>query len=141
MKTPLSEVRKRIENGMELQLEFLVGELQVIGEKVVNEVRINGSYKDQTGNLRSSTGYKIAVNGSIVSGGGFAVVKSGNEGMTGGEKFAEELASKEKNGVSLIIVAGMHYARYVQARGYNVLHSGRLLAKELVKELLEDING
>lgn len=41
--------------------------LQAGGEKFIDIARRNGSYKDQTGNLRSSIGYIIAKNGEVVA--------------------------------------------------------------------------
>lgn len=41
--------------------------LQAGGEKFIEVARRSGSYKDQTGNLRSSIGYIIAKNGKVVA--------------------------------------------------------------------------
>lgn len=41
--------------------------LQAGGEKFIDIARRNGSYKDQTGNLRSSIGYIIAKNGEVIA--------------------------------------------------------------------------
>lgn len=41
--------------------------LQAGGEKFIEVARRSGSYKDQTGNLRSSIGYIIAKDGEVVT--------------------------------------------------------------------------
>jgi len=61
------------------------------------------------------------------------------EGAAEGLKVAEQMAAKLPNSFSLIIVAGMNYAAYVEARGYNVILPAQLKAMkdfpETVKRL------
>lgn len=45
----------------------------------------------------------------------------GNEGVTNGLNLADEAASEHSNGIVLIVTAGMQYALYVEAMGYDVL--------------------
>ncbi|MCL1654222.1 hypothetical protein M2T28_16480 [Elizabethkingia miricola] len=40
--------------------------LRYVGERAVNEARLNGNYLDRTANLRNSIGYVIVVNGRIL---------------------------------------------------------------------------
>lgn len=44
-------------------------------------------------------------------------------------KLAMKIASQTPNSFSLIIVAGMNYAAYVEAKGYNVILPAELKAK------------
>ena len=44
-----------------------------------------------------------------------------------------------KKGIVLIVTAGMNYAEYVEARGYNVLSSAELKAEPLIKSLLTQL--
>ena len=117
----------------------LVYNLSYIGEQVLNAARSTNSYKDQTGNLRSSIGYVIAMDGEVVKQSDFAVVKTGTQGQDTGRSYAEGLAAKFSKGVVLIVVAGMNYAYYVKKRGYDVIDSAELLADSLVPKMLHEL--
>ena len=96
-------------------------------------------YADWTANLRSSIGYIVVMDGRIVAKSDFAHEKgkegNGEEGRKEGLKYARELAAKYQQGATLIVVAGMNYAAYVQRKGYDVLTSSELLAEQLVRQL------
>ena len=96
--------------------------LSASGELFVRVARLYGSYKDHTGNLRSSIGYVIAKDGKIISS-NFEVSPNGTEkakGLERGKKLANEVSSLYKGGYVLIGVAGMDYAACVEAMGYDV---------------------
>lgn len=99
------------------------------------------NYIDWTNNLRSSIGYVVVVNGEIVSKN--FPTQEGKEGNSNGQAFAEELAANHDEGIALILVAGMHYAKYVQSKGYDVLNSAVMhvdeVAPKLLNELIEDM--
>lgn len=111
--------------------------LSYVGEKCVKEARIAGKYKDRTSNLRSSIGFVVAYNGRIVRESGFEKVRqTATEGPATGKRLAIQIAAQYTDGIVLVLVAGMDYAVYVEARGYNVLNSAEDLAKRLVPEML-----
>ncbi len=122
----------------------LVQRLMKVGEELVNHARsisADVGYTDQTGNLRSSTGYIIVVNGQIVSS-DFKkiegpVMNVPKNGVQIGRSYAESLATNYKSGYQLIFVAGMEYALAVESRGRDVLESTELLARKSVPEHLE----
>ena len=126
---------ERIESNEQKIIKFLT----YAGESCINEARTGGTYRDQTGNLRSSIGYVIVNNGETVQISSFEQVKSGGEGSTGGESFAKLLAGKNSKGLVLIVVAGMNYAKYVAAKGFNVLDSSEDLAGRLVPQLMKQL--
>ena len=111
-----------------------------VGEKCVKEARLNGSYADQTGNLRSSIGYVVANDGEICYGSNFETVKSGSFGSSTGESYVRQLLSENNKGIVLIVVAGMNYAKLVSARGRDVLDSAEILADKLVPKMLRALN-
>lgn len=137
--TPQSEIDAYIDQSIDKALEFIVNTFLYVGESCIREARDNGSYMDQTGNLRSSIGYVVVVDGQIVRKNVVDLVKNGTEGTKEAEAFLERLASEHSSGICLIVVAGMNYASYVEGRGYNVLTSAELLAERLVPQLLEQI--
>lgn len=166
-KTLRAEIDTYTEDQVNRLLNAIIYNLGVIGEKVVNEARERGSYTDRTGNLRSSTGYVIVVDGKIAQMSSFQAIRGqgenaqrvsfttkagkqvdywakgatgdGSQGKAEGESFARSLASRYPRGIVLIVVAGMNYASYVAAKGFNVLASSQLLADKLVDDLLRKL--
>jgi hypothetical protein len=115
----------------------ILNALAQVGEQCVNQARSAGSYTDQTSNLRSSTGYVIAIDGRIVLMSAFDPVKpEGRKGSQDGKHFARSLVSGFPRGIVLIVVAGMRYASAVSARGKDVLDSAELLAEQLVPSMM-----
>lgn len=135
--TQQPEIDRQIERNIEARKRILARSLSVVGEKVVNKARERGSYTDRTGNLRSSTGYIVVVDGKVIDGKGvsFKAVKDGRQGAAEGKAYAEKLADMFPSGVALVVVAGMKYANYVQKRGYDVTFSAEALASRLLYDL------
>ena len=117
----------------------IINILMYVGESCITEARDNGSYMDQTGNLRSSIGYVVVNNGKIVGMKVCEQVKDGTEGKGKAESYMTRLASEHSTGICLIVVAGMNYAVYVEGRGKNVLSSAELLAERMVPQMLEQL--
>jgi len=89
--------------------------LSAAGEKFVEVARKSGNYTDRTGNLRSSVGYIIAMDGETVSE-NFEKSGKGNDGDTGISKarqLAEDISLAYQGSYVLIGVAGMEYAVHV----------------------------
>lgn len=129
----LSEYMQRISTAVLRNLRYL-------GEQCVTEARKNHTYKDQTGNLTSSIGYVIAVNGRVVSRSQFnATTQAATDGSKEGLEYAMEVARRFPRDVVLIVVAGRNYAKYVAAKGYNVLDSAEQLARREAKTILQGL--
>ena len=47
------------------------------------------------------------------------------------------MISQNPAGIVLIVVAGMDYAAYVEAKGLNVLDTSEIMAKKLVRRTLK----
>ena len=114
--TPQSKIDDYIEERMKRLKEAVIYNLCAVGEKVRNEAIENGSYTDQ-----------------------FGKPDGNNEGRTTGLSYARSLVGKFPKGIVLIVVAGMNYASYVSAKGYNVLDSSELLADRLVPKMLKQL--
>lgn len=99
------------------------------------------NYMNWTNNLRNSIGYVIVRNGNVVTLGGFKSGNGGDEGAAEGKAYAEQLAAKFPHGIALIVVAGMNYAAYVSAKGYDVLDTAELLAEKLVPQMMRQLSG
>lgn len=106
--------------------------LSEIGERFCDEARATKTFSDRTGRLSASIGYGIVVNGSTVRTGGFG----GGEGEAQGIATLQR-ASSEVGGSSptLIVVAGMHYAIYVERKGYAVLDGARFRLPDIAEEV------
>lgn len=138
--TPPERIGQMVAEQVERLQQALVRNMCVIGEQVLNAARSTNSYKDQTGNLRSSLGYVVAVDGEIVTMSDFAVVQGpkGNsgEGAKTGKEYVLEVLRNFPQGIVLLVVAGMSYAACVSAKGYDVLDSAQLQADKLVPQML-----
>lgn len=100
--------------------------LKYLGEELTKYAKDKHNYTDRTGNLTNSIGYAVVRNGEILYFGG--AIQQG-EGADNALKVAMKMAGTLTNSLSLIIVAGMNYAAYVEARGYNVILPAELKAK------------
>ena len=118
-------------NWHEVELEFIrakeeydrkaVEWLSVLGERVVKYAREHGSYTDRTGNPRNSIGYVVVQYGRIVTE-DFSIGSGHGEAKTQARAYALEVARNlPANKTYLVWVAGMEYAKYVEAKGFDVL--------------------
>lgn len=153
----MGAVEQQLDKQLERAKRAMVNTLCYVGEQCVNKARTLPSpsatdfpsypsipphkpnYIDWTANLRSSIGYVVVVDGEIVKTSDFQAVKGGDEGAQNGRSFATEVAGKYPHGITLILVAGMHYAAYVASKGYDVLNSAVIEAEELAPRLLKQL--
>ncbi len=132
--TPNSAIAARLEAQVKRREKAIIDNLNYVGECCVTEARAKGSYPDRTGNLRNSIGYVVGKDGRAVQQGDF----SGPGGQEG-KRFAHALLSNHSKGIVLLVVAGMNYAAYISAKGYDVLDSAEQLARKLVPNILRTI--
>ena len=139
-----NDIERILREKIEKYHQKVIRILRIVGEKCINEAREYGSYQDQTGNLRSSIGYIVLKDGKPIEKGGFAPTergtKKGKDGQKEGEAFINKVISQYPKGFVLVVVAGMKYASYVEARNYNVLSSAELLAEKEVPKLLKALS-
>lgn len=62
----------------------------------------------------------------------------GSEGVVAGKALINQLASQFNTGLALIVVAGMGYAVYVEAKALNVLNSAQDLGETLAPQMLRE---
>lgn len=144
--TPRGAVATALNLFRERATEAVVYQLKQIGEEVRNaQVELmpgsgqgRGSYTDRSGNLRSSIGYVIIVNGRIRTKAGFGA-KGANEGQSQGETTAESFAAKFPDKTALVVVAGMNYAVYVAEKNFDVLDTAYIKAKQIVPKMLKEL--
>ncbi len=154
-KTTPNDIEKELERQANAMQDAILYNLKYIGEQVVNHARSLPSpwekswndseripphqpnYIDWTANLRSSIGYIIAIDGNIVVSSDFD--GKGAEGAKAGKEYAMEVLRRFPSGIVLIVVAGMRYAKFVQSKGYDVLHSAEDKAEYLVQRMLKQL--
>jgi hypothetical protein len=121
--------------------EELRNALSYLGEQCVVRIRersADDSWRDVTGNLRSSIGYAVIDHGRKVIESSFESVLSGSTGSANGRKYVESLTSKYVDTLALVVVAGMSYASYVEAiESKDVLASTELWARGEVDKVLK----
>lgn len=118
----------------------LIESLTRVGEEAVKLAKMippERGFKDRTGNLRSSIGYVVLVDGKPVNV-AFAAVKGGHAGVNEGQRLALQVGSKTK-GYALVVVAGMNYAVHVESKGRDVLTSAEKFAEKEVAKHLADL--
>lgn len=118
----------------------LIESLTSVGEEAVKLAKMippERGFKDRTGNLRSSIGYVVLVDGKPVNV-AFAAVKGGHAGVNEGQRLALQVGSKTE-GYALVVVAGMNYAVHVESKGRDVLTSAEKFAEKEVAKHLADL--
>ncbi|MGV0828293.1 hypothetical protein ACTS9C_05265 [Empedobacter brevis] len=124
--------QKIIENTMEKCIKAYL----YLGENVVSHAKQSVGFMDQTGNLRSSIGYILFVNGLVYR----EFYEGKAVGTSEGKQFARELASKARKApIVLVFTAGMNYAYSVESRGYNVLAASENYTKQVADIIIKQM--
>jgi len=123
-----ADIRKEILSKWAVHDQNIFGIIAYVGEDFVTKAKSSlnidpgaypkGDYTDRTANLRGSIGYFILRNGRVT--------RKHLEGTSEGQNAANSLihsVQRLRKGYQLIGVAGMEYASYLEAMGYNVISS------------------
>lgn len=145
-------------NPQELQRQFTIAQAEydrkainwlcVLGERVVKYARDHGNYTDQTANLRNSIGYIVIQSNQVVydSFVGSTAPRNDPQGEANAEKAHQRgLAYANQVGMTLggyktylVWVAGMEYARYVEAKGYDVIQGSGDWVEANAQKLIDE---
>lgn len=143
--TKVSKLKDNLGVSLEKLQSAIAKRLMYVGEDSVRVAREltseEGSFRDVTGNLRSSIGYVVTIDGKGVSSYKLEAIKgsqgSGSQGSSEGNKLLQKLSGKVQKGIALHVCAGMNYAAEVEnIRHKDVLTSAELNAEKGVKERL-----
>ena len=148
MRNSEDDLRRAMMRSYERIIESIGEALFMVCTNAVNRARSLDTYKDQTNNLRSSIGFVIYFNGQRMyqdfqksgtgtAGGGDS---SGQQGQVQGEALADKVAVQYPSGFVAVIVAGMKYALYVEAKGYDVITGSTLDIDRELNEFFITIN-
>lgn len=90
--------------------------------EMVNRAKQTKTYQDQTGKLRSSIGCVLYHKGVEIFNYFESKGEMGEQGVSQGLAFARSKAEESGDHLFVaVIVAGAEYARYVEAKGFDVL--------------------
>lgn len=137
--TPKGQAKAFVEKHMAMKRQAIINNYIYVGEKALEIARTQHKYKRRTGNLTSSIGYCILDNGKVISVSKFEIVGNGKKGADEGRKFLRKLISEHSKGVVFIMVAGMSYAKYVEAMSLDVLESAEMLSKRLLPQICKEL--
>lgn len=130
------QVGKVLDTFVEKQTDRRIEALIYQGNEFVRKARTNDTYKDRSGNLRSSIGFIVVKDGKILHS-DFELSEKGEDRDTGlavGTAFA--MKNVKKGEIALIGVAGMEYAFHVEKNGRDVI-TGSAPTKDELIDLLQ----
>ena len=141
-KFKLPVIQARLDKFTDERIQKVVDIFSFVGESFVNRCRLNGGYRDQTGNLRSSTGF-VVFTGNKVENKNISTANKDDGGK--GKSAAKALVSDvkgtetEKDNITLIGFAGMGYASAVEAKDKEVISTSALESEKELKELMKEL--
>lgn len=141
MTTPIEEIEAYVEEEIQKRVGLVIDAFKRIGEECISVARVKvqaipKDYTDRSGHLRSSVGYAILDNGVLVQEPTVVdALDADGEGERRAKEYIKKLQSEYNEGLVLIVVAGMDYAAYVQAKGYDVLVSADMKMEEMVERM------
>jgi hypothetical protein len=108
----MKDVEKQVETLYQKIINAFIydAETFIVNARGQVQDHAQGTYLNQTTNLRNSIGYFIFYNGELV--------REKNEIVTNKSKIEQFI---NPSGFQLILIAGMNYASYVESKGYNVI--------------------
>lgn len=127
----LTQARQQIEAVLNIRLLYL-------GEQCQTHAKEHKGYHDRTANLKNSISYALYKDGKPVT---LNVGKVNNDAQAECTSNVSEYfdTSAVPQGYTLMIAAGMHYGRYVEDKGYNVLTLTRYFMEGELKRVVEEV--
>lgn len=138
-------LQQKLNEKREQLIKALNVRLMQLAEEAVTYSKDNKGYQDRTANLKNSISFALYLDGEIVTSKIGAIPKA--EEVVGGQdavgealqNYAQQDGVVAPKGYSLIIVAGMNYGKYVEDKGYNVLHLTKYYLRSEMKKIFEEV--
>lgn len=138
-------LQQKLNEKREQLIKALNVRLMQLAEEAVTYSKDNKGYQDRTANLKNSISFALYLDGEIVVSKIGAIPKA--EEVVGGQdavgealqNYAQQEGVIAPKGYSLIIVAGMNYGKYVEDKGYNVLHLTKYYLRSEMKKIFEEV--
>lgn len=138
-------LQKRLNEKRQQIISYLNMRLMQLAEEAVTYSKENKGYQDRTANLKNSISFALYFDGQLITSavGKIPKEEEAEEGQEGVSAALNEYAQKEgvvaPKGYSLVIVAGMNYGKYVEDKGYNVLHLTKYFLRDEMKKIFEEV--
>lgn len=138
-------LQKRLNEKREQMIAFLNMRLMQLAEEAVTYSKENKGYQDRTANLKNSISFALYFDGELVTSAVGNIPKAeeveGGQGVVSAalDAYVQKDGVVAPKGYSLVIVAGMNYGRYVEDKGYNVLHLTKYYLKDEMKKVFEEV--
>ncbi len=129
-----SDIRKALDDKIQRVEAAILAILRRRGEQFVQLCRDENTYKDKTGNLRSSLGYFLYKGNVLIEDN----LQGNNEGREGAKEAVTSI-TKIPDVYYLIGVAGMNYAAAVESKGFNVISNQSLMIISLLEGDLQKL--
>ena len=138
-------LQQKLDEKREQIIKALNVRLMQLAEEAVTYSKDNKGYQDRTANLKNSISFALYLDGEIVTSKIGAIPKA--EEVVGGQdavgealqNYTQQDGVVAPKGYSLIIVAGMNYGKYVEDKGYNVLHLTKYYLRSEMKKIFEEV--
>ena len=138
-------LQQKLNEKREQIIKALNVRLMQLAEEAVTYSKDNKGYQDRTANLKNSISFALYLDGEIVVSKIGAIPKA--EEVVGGQdavgealqNYAQQEGVVAPKGYSLNIVAGMNYGKYVEDKGYNVLHLTKYYLRSEMKKIFEEV--
>ena len=138
-------LQQKLNEKREQIIKALNVRLMQLAEEAVTYSKDNKGYQDRTANLKNSISFALYLDGEIVVSKIGAIPKA--EEVVGGQdavgealqNYTQQDGVVAPKGYSLIIVAGMNYGKYVEDKGYNVLHLTKYYLRSEMKKIFEEV--
>ncbi|MFD1770874.1 hypothetical protein [Sphingobacterium suaedae] len=118
----MKSLKKQVED--EMNKKVLAAMVEVCHEAIesVRRKMLDKAYEDHTGNLNSSTGFIIYLNGKVLHK-DFRLSNVGTDKQTGLDAGMETALGvmRETQGWGIVMASGMEYASWVESRGFTVI--------------------
>lgn len=140
----LDTLKRKIEERKQVLRTVLDMKLMQLCEEAVAHAKANKGYKDRTANLKNSISFALYYDGELlhIHEGKIPQPLERKKGQSEVTESLETYAAQEgvvsPTGYSLVIVAGMIYGRYVEDRGYNVLHLTKYYVQDELEKIVEE---
>lgn len=138
-------LQRKLEERKQALVAGLTDELSQLGEASVTYSKDNKGYRDRTANLKNSISYELFLDGELITTYIGQIpkpdaIKDGQHVVkTIIDAYADKPGIVAPRGFTLIVVAGMEYARYVEDKGYNVLYLTKEYLRNELKKILQRI--
>jgi len=138
-------LQQRLNEKREQLIKYLNMRLMQLAEEAVTFSKENKGYQDRTANLKNSISFALYLDGELVTSVVGKIPKA-DEAVGGQDavnaalsEYAQQEGVIAPKGYTLIIVAGMNYGKYVEDKGYNVLHLTRYYLRDEMKKIFEEV--